>query len=56
MAETMTRTLGRFAAPALALPRAVKRSVVLALDAALCILSVSLTFYLVVPEKPLKPA
>jgi len=42
----MIRTLSRFAAPALALPRTVKRSVVLALDAALCILSVWLAFYL----------
>ncbi|MSP36751.1 MAG: polysaccharide biosynthesis protein [Limnohabitans sp.] len=42
----MIRTLSRFAAPALALPRAVKRGVVLALDAALCILSVWLAFYL----------
>jgi FlaA1/EpsC-like NDP-sugar epimerase len=46
MGETMIRTLSRFAAPALALPRAVKRGVVLALDAALCILSVWLAFYL----------
>ena len=46
MDETMIRTLSRFAAPALALPRTVKRSVVLALDAALCILSVWLAFYL----------
>ncbi len=46
MSETMIRTLSRFAAPALALPRAVKRGVVLALDAALCILSVWLAFYL----------
>jgi FlaA1/EpsC-like NDP-sugar epimerase len=42
----MIRTLSRFAAPALALPRAVKRGVVLALDAVLCILSVWLAFYL----------
>jgi hypothetical protein len=46
MGEIMIRTLSRFAAPALALPRAVKRGVVLALDAALCILSVWLAFYL----------
>ena len=46
MGETMIRTLSCFAAPALALPRAVKRGVVLALDAALCILSVWLAFYL----------
>ncbi len=42
----MIRTLSRFAAPALALPRSFKRGVVLALDAALCILSVWLAFYL----------
>lgn len=46
MGEIMIRTLSRFAAPALALPRAVKRVVVLALDAGLCILSVWLAFYL----------
>ena len=46
MGATMIRTLSRFAAPALALPRIVKRSVVLALDAALCLLSVWLAFYL----------
>jgi FlaA1/EpsC-like NDP-sugar epimerase len=46
MGETLIRTLSRFAAPALALPRAVKRGMVLALDAALCILSVWLAFYL----------
>jgi hypothetical protein len=39
MGETMIRILSRFASPALALPRAVKRGVVLALDVALCILS-----------------
>jgi FlaA1/EpsC-like NDP-sugar epimerase len=44
--EIMIRTLSRFAAPALALPRSVKRGVVLALDIALCILSVWLAFYL----------
>ena len=44
--EIMIRTLSRFAAPALALPRSFKRGVVLALDAALCILSVWLAFYL----------
>jgi hypothetical protein len=33
MGEIMIRALSRFAAPALALPRAVKRGVVLALDA-----------------------
>jgi hypothetical protein len=42
MGEIMIRTLSRFAAPALALPRSFKRGVVLALDAALCILSVCL--------------
>jgi FlaA1/EpsC-like NDP-sugar epimerase len=46
MGETMIRIFSRFAAPALSLPRAVKRGVVLALDAALCILSVWLAFYL----------
>ena len=46
MGETMIRTLSRFAAAALAMPRAVKRGVVLALDAALCVLSVWLAFYL----------
>ena len=46
MGEIMIRALSRFAAPALALPRAVKRGVVLALDASLCILSVWLAFYL----------
>jgi len=46
MGEIMIRTLSRFAAPALALPRAVKRGVVLALDACFCILSVWLAFYL----------
>jgi len=46
MDEIMIRTLSRFAAPALALPRSVKRAVVLALDAAFCVLSVWLAFYL----------
>lgn len=46
MGEIMIRALSRIAAPALALPRAVKRGVVLALDAGLCILSVWLAFYL----------
>ena len=46
MGEIMIRALSRFAAPALALPRAVKRGVVLALDAGLCFLSVWLAFYL----------
>ncbi len=44
MGEIMIRTLSRFAAPALSLPRADKRFAVLALDAALCILLVSLAF------------
>lgn len=42
----MIRTLSRLAVAVLALPRPVKRGVVLVLDAALCILSVWLTFYL----------
>lgn len=42
----MIRTLSCIAVPALALPRSVKRGVVLVLDAALCILSVWLAFYL----------
>jgi FlaA1/EpsC-like NDP-sugar epimerase len=46
MSEILVRTLIRIAAPALALPRVVKRIVVLALDVALCILSVWLAFYL----------
>ena len=46
MGGIMIRTLSRFAAPALALPRAVKRSVVLALDVGLCILTVWLAYYL----------
>lgn len=46
MGEIMIRTLSRFAAPALALPRPIKRGVVLILDAILCILSVWLAFYL----------
>lgn len=46
MGKIIMRTLNRFAAPALALPRAIKRGIVLALDAALCILSVWLAFYL----------
>jgi FlaA1/EpsC-like NDP-sugar epimerase len=44
--KIMIRTLSRFAAPTLALPRTVKRGFVLALDAALCVLSVWLAFYL----------
>ena len=46
MGETMIRTLSRFTALALALPRAVKRGMVLVLDAGLCVLSVWLAFYL----------
>ncbi|MFN5097594.1 MAG: polysaccharide biosynthesis protein [Limnohabitans sp.] len=46
MGEIMMRTLSRLAAPALALPRSVKRGMVLALDAALCVLAVWLAFYL----------
>lgn len=42
----MIRTLSRFAAPVLALPRPFKRGVVLLLDASLCVLSVWLAFYL----------
>jgi len=42
----MILTLSRFAAPALALPRPVKRGLVLVLDAGLCVLSVWLAFYL----------
>jgi len=46
MGDAMMRTLSRWAAPALALPRPVKRGIVLALDAALCVLTVWLAFYL----------
>ena len=46
MGEIMMRTLSRLAAPALALPRSVKRGMVLTLDAALCVLTVWLAFYL----------
>ena len=46
MGEIMMRTLSRLATPALALPRSVKRGMVLTLDAALCVLSVWLAFYL----------
>ena len=42
----MILTLSRFAAPVLALPRPVKRGLVLVLDAGLCVLSVWLAFYL----------
>ena len=46
MGYSMIRTLSRFAAPVLALPRPVKRGVVLVTDAGLCVLSVWLAFYL----------
>ena len=46
MGEIVMRTLSRLAALALALPRSVKRGMVLALDAALCLLTVWLAFYL----------
>ena len=46
MGEIMMRALSRLAVPALALPRSLKRGMVLALDAALCVLSVWLAFYL----------
>jgi FlaA1/EpsC-like NDP-sugar epimerase len=46
MGEFMIRLLSRFAAPVLALPRSVKRGVVLVMDATLCVLSVWLAFYL----------
>jgi len=46
MGEVMIRTLSRFAAPALALSRPLKRTLVLTLDVALCVLSVWLAFYL----------
>jgi hypothetical protein len=46
MGEIMMRTLNPLAAPALALSRSVKRGMVLALDAALCVLAVWLAFYL----------
>jgi FlaA1/EpsC-like NDP-sugar epimerase len=42
----MIPTLSRLAAPALSLPRPIKRGLVLGVDAGLCILSVSLAFYL----------
>jgi FlaA1/EpsC-like NDP-sugar epimerase len=42
----MIRYLSRFADPVLALPRPVKRGVVLVLDVGLCVLSVWLAFYL----------
>jgi len=46
MGEVVIRTLSRFAAPALALPRPLKRILVLTLDVALCVLSVWFAFYL----------
>ena len=46
MGEIMIRALSRLASPVLALPRPIKRGVVLALDAGLCVLSVWLAFYL----------
>lgn len=46
MFDLVTLNLSRFAGPALALPRPVKRCVVLGLDASFCILSVWLAFYL----------
>ena len=42
----MIPTISRLAVPVLALPRAIKRGVVLALDSALCVLSVWLAIYL----------
>jgi FlaA1/EpsC-like NDP-sugar epimerase len=42
----MIRTLSRLAAPALALPRSVKRGIVFALDAALCVFTVWLAYFL----------
>lgn len=46
MDKFLTRTFSRFAAAALALPRSIKRVMVLALDATLCVLTVWLAFYL----------
>lgn len=46
MGEVMIRVLSHLASPVLALPRPIKRGVVLALDAGLCVLSVWLAFYL----------
>jgi FlaA1/EpsC-like NDP-sugar epimerase len=48
----MMNLLSRLAAPVLALPRPVKRGVVLVLDAGLCVLSVCLAFYLSLGEWP----
>jgi len=46
MGEFIIRTLSVLAASALALPRPIKRSLVLALDVGLCVVSVWLAFYL----------
>ncbi len=46
MGEVMIRLMSRLAAPALALPRPAKRALVAVADAALCVLSVWLAFYL----------
>lgn len=44
--EAMIRLMSRLAVPALALPRPAKRALVVVADAALCVLSVWLAFYL----------
>ncbi len=46
MFESLSRSANRLAVPVLALPRSVKRVVVVALDIALCVLSVWLSLYL----------
>jgi FlaA1/EpsC-like NDP-sugar epimerase len=46
MRHYLTRTLNRWANPALALPRPAKRLLVLLLDASLCILTVWIAYYL----------
>ena len=46
MGDAMIRLLSRVAAPVLALPRPIKRSVALGVDAGLCVLTVWLAFYL----------
>jgi FlaA1/EpsC-like NDP-sugar epimerase len=46
MGDVMIRHLTKFAAPVLALPRSVKRLIVLGLDIAFCMLSAWLAFYL----------
>lgn len=46
MGDGMKNTLSRLAAPVLSLPRPLKRGLVLGVDAALCVLSVWLAFYL----------